>query len=60
MNFNIFIIILMLCGSAFFSGLEIAFLTSNKLKIEIDRQKGDLYTYIIGIFMRHQGQFIST
>ncbi|MGL4364335.1 MAG: hemolysin family protein, partial [Bacteroidales bacterium] len=46
--------------SAFFSGLEIAFLTSNKLKIEIDRQKGDLYTYIIGIFMRHQGQFIST
>ncbi|MGL5960146.1 MAG: hemolysin family protein [Bacteroidales bacterium] len=61
MDFNILLlIVLMLCCSAFFSGLEISFLTSNKLKIEIDRQKGSLYTYIVSVFMRYQGQFIST
>jgi CBS domain containing-hemolysin-like protein len=37
--------------------LEIAFLSSSKLKVEIDKQQGKIYTYLVGIFMRHQGQF---
>ncbi|MDR0711077.1 MAG: hemolysin family protein [Prevotellaceae bacterium] len=43
--------------SAFLGGLEIAFLSASKLKIEIDKQQGKIYTYLVSIFMRHQGQF---
>jgi CBS domain containing-hemolysin-like protein len=46
--------------SAFASGLEIAFLSSNKLKFEIDRQQGKFYTYMVSLFMNRQGQFITT
>ncbi len=54
------IIFVALLFSAFFSGLEISFLSSNKLKIEIDRQRGSLYTHMVNVFMRHQGQFITS
>ena len=38
---QIFIILGTLLGCAFYSGVEIAFLTSNKLKIELDKKPGD-------------------
>ncbi len=60
MDSTLWIIFVALLFSAFFSGLEISFLSSNKLKIEIDRQRGSLYTYLVSIFMRHQGQFITS
>jgi CBS domain containing-hemolysin-like protein len=37
---QIFIILGTLLGCAFYSGVEIAFLTSNKLKIELDKKQG--------------------
>ncbi len=37
---QIFIILGTLVGCAFYSGVEIAFLTSNKLKIELDKKQG--------------------
>lgn len=46
--------------SAFLGGLEIAFLSSSKLKVEIDRQQGKLYTYLVSIFMRREGQFTAS
>jgi CBS domain containing-hemolysin-like protein len=46
--------------SAFLGGLEIAFLSSSKLKVEIDRQQGKIYAYLVGVFMRHQGQFTAS
>lgn len=46
--------------SAFFSGMEIAFISSNKVKVEIDIKKGGLVSQILNIFYAHRETFIST
>ena len=46
--------------SAFFSGMEIAFISSNKVRVGIDTQKGGLTNSIIDIFYNHSDMFIST
>lgn len=46
--------------SAFFSGLEIAFISSNKLQIELQNKQGLLSGRILSRFLKHQGQFIGT
>jgi CBS domain containing-hemolysin-like protein len=46
--------------SAFFSGMEIAFLNKNRLRLEIDRKQSRVFDYIAGLFSNHQGQYIST
>jgi putative hemolysin len=54
------IIILSLVASAFSSGMEIAFITANKLKIELDRKQGVFASNIIGHFTQHPKLFIAT
>ena len=46
--------------SAFFSGMEIAFLTSNKLRIEIDKSKKGVTQALIDLFISHSGMYITT
>jgi len=46
--------------SGLFSGTEIAFVQSSKVRIGIDEQQGGLISRIIGGFTRHQDMFIST
>jgi CBS domain containing-hemolysin-like protein len=46
--------------SGFFSGAEIAFVQSNKIKIEIDATKKGVVNRIIQIFTRHTDNFLST
>lgn len=46
--------------SAFFSGMEIAFLNKNRLKLEIDRKQSRMFDYIAGLFSRHQGEYLTT
>ncbi len=46
--------------SAFFSGMEIAFISSNKVRVGIDTQKGGLTSRIIDTFYKHSDMFIST
>ena len=53
-------ILLTLLLSAFFSGLEIAFVTSNKLRFELDKKQPNLTSSILSIFYRNPQQFIST
>ena len=60
MTTTIVIILLMLLLSAFFSGMEIAFLNKNRLKHEIDRKQSRLFDYIAELFSRNQGQYITT
>lgn len=51
-------IIITLVFSAFFSGMEIAFITSNKLKIELDKGKGLLAARILSSFYRDPSRLI--
>ena len=53
-------IIITLIFSAFFSGIEIAFITSNKLKIELDKGKGLLNARLLSAFYRDPSRLIGT
>lgn len=57
---TILIIIITLICSAFFSGMEIAFVSANRLKIELDRQQGNFSGRILSYFVKHAPNFIST
>ena len=50
----------MLLLSAFFSGMELAFLNKNRLKLEIDRKQNRMFDFIADLFARNQGQYITT
>lgn len=52
--------IIALVFSGFFSGMEIAFVSQNKVKAEIDIKKGGLVSQILNIFYAHRETFIST
>jgi CBS domain containing-hemolysin-like protein len=46
--------------SAFFSGMEIAFVSSNRLLAEMDREKNGLAQKAIALFYQHPNNFVST
>ena len=46
--------------SAFFSGMEIAFVSSNRLRVEMDRDKHGLAQRALDVFYRQPSHFIST
>ena len=56
----IVIAVVSLLLSAFFSGMEIAFTSSNKLKLEIDRKQDGLFGRIADVFINNPGQYITT
>jgi putative hemolysin len=55
---NYLIIALTLASSAFFSGMEIAFVSSNKLRIELEKGKGLLSARLVSGFIHHPSRFI--
>ena len=60
MDASLTYIIISLAFSAFFSGMEIAFISSNKLRYELDKKHRSLSSKILGIFFRNPNQYIST
>lgn len=50
----------MLILSAFFSGMEIAFLSKNRLREEIDRKQNIVFRYVAEIFSHNPGNYITT
>ncbi|MDO4957022.1 MAG: hemolysin family protein, partial [Bacteroidales bacterium] len=58
------LIILLICMlfSAYFSGMEIAFVSSNKMRFEMDRSENNngIINRILAMFYRHPNTYIST
>ena len=52
------LIVVMLLLSAFFSGMEIAFISANKLKIEVDKNNGLFSARIVSRFIKTPSKFI--
>lgn len=59
MEYPILGIVLTLIFSAFFSGMEIAYISSNRLKIELDKSKGTLYGKILSIFYKNESHLLA-
>ena len=58
--FNAFCLILIsLLFSAFFSGMELAFLSSNRLKIEVDKSKGTILSKLHSVFYKNEAKIIA-
>ncbi len=55
-----FLILLALLFSAFFSGMEIAFVAANRLKLELDRKHGLFSSRLISVFLKNPSHYITT
>ena len=60
MSFDVLIIIGSLILSAFFSGMEIAYVSSNKIHIELEKIQGDFLGKILGKLTAKPSKFIAT
>lgn len=60
MTEQIIYLIITMVFSAFFSGMEIAFVSSNRLLAEMEREKGGPSQRCIQFFYRHPSNFVST
>ena len=59
-DISLLAIILSLLFSAFFSGMEIAFIASNKLHIELMKKRGELNARVLSKFLEKPSRFIAT
>ena len=57
---EISIIFICLLLSAFFSGIEIAFISSNRVFLEIEKKQQTLVAYIFSIFTNNPSKFITS
>ena len=55
---DLVVIFITLLFSAFFSGMEIAFVSSSKLKIEVENKEGKLAAKIYSKFLKKESNFI--
>lgn len=60
MEFQILIIVLSLILSAFFSGMEIAFVSANKIHLEIEKKQSNFLAQILQRITRRPSKFIAT
>jgi CBS domain containing-hemolysin-like protein len=54
------IIIFTILFSAFFSGMETAFISANKMSLEVDKHKGNLTANLLNIFSANSEQYLAT
>ncbi len=56
----VILIVISILFSAFFSGMEIAFVSANKLRIEIDRKQKKVFANLVSFFTKKPSKFIAT
>lgn len=54
------VIFITILFSAFFSGMEIAFISANKLRLELDKKHNIIFSSLISLYTRKPGQFVAT
>lgn len=57
---RIILLFILLLLSAFFSGMEIAFISANRLKVELDKKQGKRHARILSRFLRKPQLFIAS
>jgi CBS domain containing-hemolysin-like protein len=60
MSVDIIIILISILTSAFFSAMELAFLSSNRLRIEVMKKNRSLKSRIIGLFFHRESTMIAS
>lgn len=60
MELNLAIILISILLSAFFSGMEIAYVSSNKIHIEIEKKQNDLMAGLLKRITKRPSKFIAT
>lgn len=62
MNYLILIILILvsILFSAFFSGMEIAFISANRLRIEIDKKQKKIFSGMVSYYNKYPSRFIAT
>ncbi len=60
MYFEIAIILISILLSAFFSGMEIAFVSANKMHIELEKKKDSFLAKVLTKLTKHPSKFITT
>lgn len=60
MDSSVVIILTAIIASAFFSGSEIAFITSNKLRIELENKQGNFSAKILSYFNKYPSRYLGT
>lgn len=58
MSINLIYVLVAILFSAFFSGMEIAFISANRLKIELEKKQGDFSAKILSGFIQKPASFI--
>jgi len=59
-DYNLLIILSMLILSAFFSGMEIAYISSNKIHIEIEKKQNNFLAKVLKKITKRPSKFIAT
>ncbi len=60
MNLDLIIILISIFFSAFFSGMEIAFISSNKIYLEIEKKQDDIFSILLNKLTKSPSKFIAT
>jgi CBS domain containing-hemolysin-like protein len=56
----LWIILTTMLFSVFFSGMEIAFISANRLRLELDKKHSAIHSNLISLYTQNPGQFIAT
>jgi CBS domain containing-hemolysin-like protein len=57
---DLVVILIFLISSGFFSGIEIAFISADRLRVEVERQKGNKRSHILADFLEKPSEFLGT